>query len=220
MARHYRLLCPIARALDHLGDRWSLLILRDLHAGPARFTDIQLGLPGLAPNLLTTRLRDLEDHGLVVRRQMPFDVVAYDLTELGQATAPLLFELAVIGSRFPPGEELVRPGNLRTAAVMLKVALQRVVEPGYKAIAELRIDDDRFELRVEDGRVDVKYGPATDPQVVLEFDYEPMVAAADGRMPMDKFAKKHARIHEGDKRVGKKILTLMAAAMTPPGALG
>lgn len=220
MARHYRLLCPIARALDRLGDRWTLLILRDLHAGPARFTDLQLGLPGLAPNLLTTRLRELEEHGLVVRRDMPFDVIAYDLTELGQATAPLLFELAVLGSRFPPGEDLVRPGNLRTAAVTLKVALQRVTEPDLEAVAELRIDDEPFELRIQNGRVDVKYGPAVEPGVVLGFDYEPMVAAADGRLSMDKFAAKHAEIREGDKRLGKKLLTLMASAMVPPDQAG
>ena len=62
--RSYHLLCPIARGLDRVGDRWTLLVLRDLHAGPARFKDIQEGLPGLASNLLTTRLRRLQEENV------------------------------------------------------------------------------------------------------------------------------------------------------------
>ena len=73
--RGYQLLCPIARTLDRVGDRWSLLILRDLHAGPARFTELQEGL-GLASNLLSSRLRDLTDDGLVSRAAAQ----AYQLT--------------------------------------------------------------------------------------------------------------------------------------------
>ena len=67
-SRRYRLLCPIARALDRIGDRWTLLILRDLHAGPARFSELQTGLAGIATNLLTDRLQQLMTDGLVVKR--------------------------------------------------------------------------------------------------------------------------------------------------------
>ena len=97
-SRSYRLLCPIARALDQVGDRWSLLILRDLHAGPARFSDLFSGLEGLASNLLTTRLQQLQDNGLVARRSAAHGAVVYELTENGERTAPLLFELATFGS--------------------------------------------------------------------------------------------------------------------------
>ncbi len=78
--RSYHLLCPIARGLDRVGDRWTLLVLRDLHAGPARFKDIQEGLPGLASTLLTTRLRRLQDDGLVREREAEFGVRVYELT--------------------------------------------------------------------------------------------------------------------------------------------
>ena len=107
--RSYRLLCPIARALDHLGDRWTLLILRDLHAGPARFSDLQSGLPGIASNLLTSRLRQLEADDLVRRREAEFGVSLYELTEKGLGTADLLYELAAFGSRGPGREEVLRP---------------------------------------------------------------------------------------------------------------
>ena len=114
-SRRYRLLCPIARALDHLGDRWTLLILRDLHAGPGRFSDLQEGLTGIASNLLTTRLRQLEEDGLVSRREAQFGVSLYQLTEMGEGTAELLYELAAFGSRFPPDNDIQRPGNLSEA---------------------------------------------------------------------------------------------------------
>ncbi len=104
--RTYKLLCPIAMALDRVGDRWTLLILRDLHAGPARFSDLQSSLPGLAPNLLTSRLRGLEEDGLVRRRDSEFNVGVYELTDVGTQTDSLLYELGVFGSQFPPGADV------------------------------------------------------------------------------------------------------------------
>ena len=100
-----------------MGDRWALVILRDLHAGPARFGDIQAGLPGLASNLLTTRLQQLVRDGLIVHEQAEHGAMVYALTEEGERTAPLLFELAAFGSRFPAPTQRRRPGNLRTVAV-------------------------------------------------------------------------------------------------------
>ena len=117
-SRQYRLLCPIARALDRLGDRWTLLILRDLHAGPARFSDLQSGLPGIASNLLTTRLRQLEADGLVRRREAQFGVSVYQLTETGLGTADLLYELAAFGSRFPPGAKRQACSSGRLTALL------------------------------------------------------------------------------------------------------
>ena len=81
--RSYNLLCPISRALDHIGDRWTLLILRDLHAGPARFKDLQTGLTGIASNLLSDRLHALEVSGLIQKTEGEFGVSLYSLTELG-----------------------------------------------------------------------------------------------------------------------------------------
>jgi DNA-binding HxlR family transcriptional regulator len=100
-SRSYKLLCPISRALDHVGDRWTLLILRDLHAGPARFKDLQTGLTGIALNLLSDRLQTLESDGLVQKGQSDFGVSLYSLTSLGEKTDQLLFELARFGRQMP-----------------------------------------------------------------------------------------------------------------------
>ncbi len=217
-SRQYRLLCPIARALDRLGDRWTLLILRDLQAGPARFSDLQSGLPGIASNLLTTRLRQLEADGLVRHRDAEFGVSVYELTETGLGTADLLYELAAFGSRFPPGEDVQRPGNLRTVAVTLKVACRRVIGPETRVKAELVIDAERFEFVAADGEVDIQYRPATDPDVVVETGYEPMVAVMDGELSLEQFEKNHVRARAADPKKLQEFMALLAAAMTSASA--
>src|SRR5215471_2980117 len=154
-ARKYRLLCPIARALDLVGDRWALLVLRDLHAGPARFSELLDGLSGIASNLLASRLDELVKGGLVRKTVGPHQVTVYELTPLGASTANLLYELAAFGSRLPPDPDHREPGNRRSVAVTLKVACSRVVDPKLTLRAELRLDGEPFALEVDSGRVDV-----------------------------------------------------------------
>ena len=211
--RRYKLLCPIARALDRVGDRWTLLILRDLHAGPARYSDLQSGLAGIASNLLTDRLQQLIDDGLVAKREGEYGVTLYALTDLGARTRDLLFELAMFGGRFQPDEEPRRPGNLRTIAVALSAACQRVVTPDSSFEAELNVDGELFTLAVRGASVEVRYAPAKSPDVVMTTSYEPMIAAAEGEMPMDHFVKNHVQIitHTPGKDV--ELMTLLGAAM-------
>jgi DNA-binding HxlR family transcriptional regulator len=98
--RSYAQACPIALALDTLGDRWALLILRELRIGPRRFTDIRTALPGIAPNLLSDRLRDLHDDGLIEQRLLdpPAVRTVYALTARGLHAAPVLDALARFGT--------------------------------------------------------------------------------------------------------------------------
>ena len=211
--RRYKLLCPIARALDRVGDRWALLILRDLHAGPARFSDLQGGLVGIASNLLTDRLRQLIEDGLVERRDGDYGVALYALTELGARTRELLFELAMFGGRFPPDQDLRQPGNLRTIVVTLSAACQRVVTTDLDFEAELNVDGERFTLAARDGAVEMRYAPSDEPDVVMTTSYEPMVAASEGEMPMGEYLKSHVQIvtHTPDKDL--ELMTLLGAAM-------
>jgi DNA-binding HxlR family transcriptional regulator len=219
-ARRYRLLCPIARALDRVGDRWTLLILRDLHAGPARFSELQT-LPGIASNLLTNRLRQLEEDGLIERRDAEYGTTVYELTALGARTRELLFELAMFGAEFPADQEIKRPGNLRTIAVTLEAACQRVVDPSMTLRAELVVDGEPFSFAVHDGVVEVKAGPPRHAEVTLSTSYEPMIAAFDGRMPLEELAEKHIEITGPDPARGQALAELMARAAkrigTPAG---
>lgn len=212
-SRRYKLLCPIARALDRIGDRWTLLILRDLHAGPARFSDLQTGLTGIAANLLTDRLQQLADDGLVEKRAGEFGVMLYALTPLGARTRDLLFELAMFGGRFVPDPEPRRPGNLRTIAVTLTAACQRVLEPGMVFTAALNVDDEMFTMNVADGHVEIRYAPTSSPDVTLTTSYEPMVDTADGNITAEEFAANHARIVAHTPGKDTELMRLLGAAM-------
>jgi DNA-binding HxlR family transcriptional regulator len=210
--RTYRLLCPIARALDRLGDRWALLVLRDLHAGPARFGELQEGLSGIASNLLASRLEEMQAQGLIRKAEGPHQVVLYELTSLGQHTANVLYELAAFGSRLPPDAQLRDPGNRRAIAVTLKVACSRVVPPELTLEFELRIDGECFTLHAAGGRVNVQAGPSRAPQVVIETDYESLVDVTDGVLAPVEFSER-LRVTETEPGATVAALGLLASAV-------
>jgi DNA-binding HxlR family transcriptional regulator len=166
MAKRFDQYCPVAHALDLVGDRWSLLVIRELVHGPKRYTDLVDNLPGIGTNILAGRLRDLESHGLVARRTLPPPAASriYELTEYGAALRPALRELAMWGARSlgPPADcsaELF-DGWLANA---MDIVLAPVAPTG------------RFEFRagteiasLVDG--EVRRGPIDDPDVVVTTD--------------------------------------------------
>jgi len=192
--RSYNLLCPISRALDHVGDRWTLLILRDLHAGPARFKDLQTGLTGIASNLLSDRLHALEASGLIRKTEGEYGVSLYSLTELGERTRELIFELARFGSQMPRPQKITKPGNLRTIAVSLGTASKRAVRPDHDFTATLVIDGENFRMTAKDGDAEIRAGAAASPDVVMTTSYEPMMALADGEIEQSDFVSNHVAL--------------------------
>ncbi len=184
--RRYRMLCPIARALDYVGDRWTLLILRDLHAGPVRHKELAAGLTGIPSNLLATRLKELVNNGLAEKKSTEHGVQLYGLTDLGETTSGVLFELAQLGVRLPAEVDPRPPGNFRLAAVTLKETLSRVRDDSDFHV-ELRIDGEPLDIRAQDGRIQVRYRRATDPQAVISVPYEPMIACGDGQITQQAF---------------------------------
>lgn len=214
--RTYRLLCPIARALDKVGDRWTLLILRDLHAGPARFGELQSGLTGIASNLLASRLRQLQDDGLVRHEAAPGGAQLYALTPEGEATAPLLFELGNYGSRFPPTEHVRRPGNLRTMVVNLKESLRRSVAPDSNAHAELEVDGEYFAVLIKDGQVSVRYLADATAPVSISMEYEALIDVVDGRLSPERFIAQHFRVVRGSEQLVGNLMSLLG--FSPPVA--
>jgi len=212
--RRYRLLCPIARALDVVGDRWALLIVRDLHAGPARFQDLETGL-GIATNLLSTRLTELTESGLI-EKSTDVGRGRYQLTELGRRTDRLLWELARFGSQVDPDPDPREPGNLRTIALPLRLILEAVPDRP-DLVARLLIDDDSFTIISTADRVAVEYGDtSSEPDVVVRTDYEGFLDAGEGRISLDEFATRHIDIVDGAAHADA-FLTLMSAAMTGSG---
>lgn len=192
--RSYKLLCPIARGLDRIGDRWTLLILRDLHAGPARFTDLQHGLKGIAANLLTDRLKKLSEDQLVENVDRPNGAGQYRLTELGQSTLNILFELAKFGAGFPPAGDVVRPGNLRTVATTLGAAAQRVDDNTFQFDASIVVDGEHMWLSVQNGQKSMCYERCSDPDVVFETTYDALLAITEREMSLETFLSEHTHL--------------------------
>ncbi|NQU56634.1 MAG: helix-turn-helix transcriptional regulator [Rhodospirillales bacterium] len=193
-SRSYNLLCPISRALDHVGDRWTLLILRDLHAGPARFKDLQTGLKGIASNLLTGRLQALEASGLVKKNQSDYGVSLYSLTQQGEKTDQLLFELGRFGRQMPHPSKIHKPGNFRTIAVSLGTACKKAVGPNHNFAATLLIDGETYRLMARDCDVQIRAGAVENPDVIMTTSYEPMMALADGDIAQEEFVSNHVAL--------------------------
>jgi DNA-binding HxlR family transcriptional regulator len=154
-ARNYNQNCPIAKGLDVLGERWTLLILRELVGGARRYGDLKSQLPGIATNLLADRLRELEDAGLVDRTELPPPIArtVYTLSDVGwQKVPPVLRSIALFGvDLLEPTADAMTPLNGFLAGILLAFdpASSRDLAASYR----IDIDGRRFELSVRDGRL-------------------------------------------------------------------
>lgn len=163
--RSYRQFCGLARALDVVGERWTLLIVRNLLLGPRRYSDLMAELPGITTNLLAKRLRELEAAGIVERREKPPPVAAtvYGLTEAGAALEPAILELARWGGRYMDGPRAGDTVNIGWGLLSLK-RRYRGSEP---LVVELRIGERRFELALEAERLRVQERPSERADLVV-----------------------------------------------------
>jgi DNA-binding HxlR family transcriptional regulator len=160
--------CGVARALDLVGERWALLVVRELLLGPKRFTDLRLGLPAASQNVLTHRLRELEASGVVHRRKFgpPAGGWAYELTEIGYDLEPVVLSLARWGSRLPmtAGTEL----SVDALIIALKTACDPAADSELRGAFGLQLDADVFHAEVAEGRVALARGRATSPDATIE----------------------------------------------------
>jgi DNA-binding HxlR family transcriptional regulator len=180
--RSYGQYCTLARALDVAGERWTLLVVRDLMLGPKRFSDLLEGLPGIGRNLLSARLRYLEDEGLVRRVTTPGRAPhAYELTEdgfeLGLALGPLARWAARRMGRRREGE-LFRPIWI---AMAMASASDLEAARGVHETYQLEVSGDVFHVRVRDGRVEPRAEPAENPDLVIRMDSDTLVTIIERR---------------------------------------
>src|SRR3954464_2676754 len=204
--RSYGDRCGMARALDVVGDRWALLVVRELLLGPKRFTDLRAGLPRVTPDVLAQRLRDLEADGVLRHLKLPPPASAhvYELTARGEELEPVLLELGRWGSAEP-----FPAGVLGADAFVL--ALKTMFDPGRRngdARVELRIGEDRYDAQVHDDRFDVARGAADGAQATIEGDPATLADVTWHGRSLD------ALEITGDERAVKRFLRAFAA----PGA--
>jgi DNA-binding HxlR family transcriptional regulator len=202
--RSYGDRCGIARALDLVGERWALLVVRELLLGPKRFTDLRAGLPNIGPDVLAQRLRDLEDAGIVQRRTLPPPAGSrvYELTGRGLELEPVVLALGRWGSQAPFPDE-----DARIGVDAFVIALKTLFDPStdLEATVELRLDGQPFRARVTGGRFEVARGPADEPAATITAQPGPLAAALWHDQPLD------AHI-EGDHDLAHRFL----ARFPPP----
>jgi len=176
--RSYRQYCALARGLDVVGDRWTLLLVRELLEGPRRYRDLLDGLPGIATNLLAERLRGLEASGVVVRR----DDGRYALTPWGQGLREVLYTFARWAAPLmavPLGDDAFRPHWLHN----LVGALFDDVDPERANLTvEVRCDDEPSTIIAAAGRVRITHGSVPDPDVVLAGPPNGVIGLLAGRI--------------------------------------
>jgi DNA-binding HxlR family transcriptional regulator len=178
--------CGVARSLDVIGERWALLVVRELLLGPKRFSDLLDGLVGASPNVVSQRLRDLVGLGVVRRRDLgpPTRVHLYELTEWGREIELAILHLGRWGSRAPLPEDQrdLGPDSL---VLSLKSAFDADRARGKQATLELRIDDDVFVLQIADGTLDAHRGTANDPDATIATTRAALSAAILDERPLD-----------------------------------
>ena len=210
--RSYRQYCGVARALDLVGERWALLVVRELVLGPKRFTDLQNGLPGIGTNILAARLRQLERGGVVRRRTLPPPAASavYELTGYGRELEEIVLALGRWGAKTlgmrEPGEAL--------RGEWLAVALRAFFRPeqahGVHETYELRLGPDAFHAVVDDGSLNVGSGPASEPDLVLEADVDTMLALLGGALTPTEAVATGAVRARGDLELLERLPALFA----------
>jgi DNA-binding HxlR family transcriptional regulator/putative sterol carrier protein len=208
--RTYGDVCGVARALDLVGERWALLVVRELLLGPKRFTDLRGDLPHVGPDVLTQRLRDLAEAGIVRRRRLPPPAASqvYELTELGAELEPVVMALGRWGALLP-----VPAGAMAMSFDAHILSLRTLFDPeradGLRAHLELRLGDQRFHAEVADGHFEIERGEATaPPDAVIESDAGTVLAIAHGRRELDEALQAGELAIEGDADVASRFLGL------------
>jgi DNA-binding HxlR family transcriptional regulator len=222
MARTYGQACATAHALDLIGERWGLLVVRELLLGPKRFTDLLAAMPGASPNVVSHRLRELEEHGVVRRRRLgpPSGSRVYELTEWGAELEPVLAHLGRWGARSPS-----RPVDAFLSTDSFILGLRSMWDARaaaeLRASYELRLGDDRFRAEVADGRLELVRGSAVRPDATIEADVRTLEALTFGDRPLAEAIRAGDVKVAGDRDAVERLLGLFPLpeqAVPPPEA--
>jgi DNA-binding HxlR family transcriptional regulator/putative sterol carrier protein len=213
MAEHrYQQYCALARALDVAGDRWTLLIVRELAPGPRRFTDLVDGLPGISRKLLTERLRALERDGIIARQQLPPPAArqVYELTDDGRDLAHAMAPLIAWGARRLGDRKPTESFRARWPAVGMAALADREAAKGVSETYQYIVGRSAFHFTVEDGSIRLHDGWAQDPAVVLTTDEETWADIASGKISASSAAATGAMTTAGDAQAVKRLGKIFA----------
>ena len=210
--------CAAAHALDLVGERWALLVVRELLLGPKRFTDLRAGLPHASPNVLAERLRGLEEAGIVRRRRLPPPAASkiYELTDWGEELEPVIIRLGRWGARSPS-----KPDDAPLGVDSLILSFRTMFDPGaaegLEAGYELRMGEDRFRAEVSGGGFEIERGSAERPDATIEADSSTLAELVYGGRSLEETLRSGDITIEGDEAAVERFLTLFP--LPEPAAL-
>ena len=205
--------------MDLVGERWALLVVRELLLGPKRFTDLRAGLPNASPNVLAQRLRGLEAAGVVRRRKLPPPAASriYELTEWGQDLEPVIISLGRWGVRSP-----TKPTDAELGIDSLVLSFRTMFDPeqaeGLEAGFEIRLNEDSFRAEVAGGRLEIERGLAGDAEVTIETDAGTLAALVYGDLGLDDALRSGEIGIEGDRELVERFIALFP--LPEPAAVG
>ena len=220
MAKRFDQYCPVAHAMCLVGERWALLIVRELLHGPKRYTDLRDGLPGIGTNILASRLRELEEAGLVRKRKLPAPAasIVYELTEYGAELEEVVHALARWGARTlgPPGpdDELYAEWGVNALPALFMPEAARGLTETYV----LRIEGDVFSARVDNGHLYVSVGALEDADAVIETDMATFFRLTGQELSADGALEQGLVTLEGDRAAFARCFDVFSLAPRTPGA--
>jgi DNA-binding HxlR family transcriptional regulator len=203
--KSYRQFCGLARGLDHVGDRWTLLVVRELLLGPSTYRELRASLDGVATNLLSSRLRELEADGIVRRSEAPrrSKAVTYELTELGKGLEPALLALIRWGSVWMfagPGTDTV---DVRWGSLALRALLDDASVRSPRGVVLVDLGQEQVTVLIgPDGRTVRRGPPATTPCAVVKAEFPRVLGFATGLLD----AGSASLSIEGDRAFAERAL--------------
>lgn len=208
--RSYGEACGIPRALDRVGERWALMVVRELLLGPKRFTDLREGLPHMSADVLAQRLRELEENGIVARRILPPPAASkvYELTDWGRELEGVLIALGRWGARAPLSAAEAGCMSLDSHILSLQTLFDAEAAGDFAPTVELRLGGDVFALRVVDGRLEAGRGPAVDPDIAIATDPCTLLALTHRERDLPDVLAAGEAVVTGDKRAARRFLRL------------
>ncbi len=214
----YRDACAAAHALDLLGERWALLVIRELMFGPRRFGEIRAKLTGISANVLTQRLEGLEAAGVLLRRRLPppASTQVYELTAWGRESEPIFKALGRWGARSPRHDPTL-PFSAASLLLSMRTMLDPVRAAGLKARIGFRLDEEGYLARLEEGRIEIAAGDPASADLVFEAAPAVLAAALYGAQPLPALEQAGALRIQGDRTLAERFVTLFPLPERLPG---